>query len=108
MSAAPTTTDLSPQPAPPKDRPGKPVHARIAEILAIVSILASYGRHLAQTLERRAVTRGFATIARFFGTVAFDTILAHITRGLMRAIALQRILLHPAARGRGRHTRAPP
>ena len=74
--------------------------AGIAEILAVVSVLASYGRHLAQTLERRAVTRGFATIARFFGTVAFDTILAHITRGLMRAVALERILLHRAARGR--------
>ena len=74
--------------------------AGIAEILAVVSVLASYGRHLAQTLERRAVTRGFATIARFFGTVAFDTILAHITRGLMRAVALERILLHRAAHGR--------
>ena len=74
--------------------------AGIAEILTVVSVLASYGRHLAQTLERRAVTRGFATIARFFGTVAFDTILAHITRGLMRAVALERILLHRAAHGR--------
>jgi hypothetical protein len=81
--------------------------ARIAEILAIVSILASYGRHLAQTLEQRAVTRGFATIARFFGTVAFDTILAHILRGLMRAIALERILLHRAAHGRDLRILAP-
>ena len=81
--------------------------AGIAEILAVVSVLASYGRHLAQTLEGRAVTRGFATIARFFGTVAFDTILAHLQRGLMRAIALERMLLDRAARGRDLRILAP-
>ena len=80
---------------------------RIAEILAIVSVLTTYGRHLGQTLEQRAVARGFATIARFFGTVAFDTILAHIQRGLMRAIALQRLLLLRAARGRDLQIPAP-
>src|SRR3984885_670003 len=107
MPTAPTTSGLSPQSVPPKDRPARPMPAGIAEILAVVSVLASYGRHLAQTLERRAVTRGFATIARFFGTVAFDTILAHITRGLMRAVALERILLHRAARGRDLRIPAP-
>ncbi|MGA8906959.1 MAG: hypothetical protein WB524_05055, partial [Acidobacteriaceae bacterium] len=83
MPAAKNTAGLSPQSAPPKDRPGKPTPARIAEILGIVSVLATYGRHLAETLEQRAVARGFATIARFFGTVAFGTILAHLLRGLM-------------------------
>jgi hypothetical protein len=100
MRAAPNTAGLSPQPAPPKDRPSPPTPARIAEILGIVSVLTAYGRHLAETLEHRAVSRGFATIARFFGTVAFDTILAHITRGLMRALALERVLVLRAARGR--------
>ncbi len=107
MSAAPDTAGLPPQAAPPQDRPGKPVPVRIAEILAIVSILTTYGRHLGQTLEQRAVARGFATIAQFFGTVAFDTILAHIQRGLMRAIALQRLLLLRAARGRDLPVPAP-
>ncbi|HVC63196.1 MAG TPA: hypothetical protein VND19_22890, partial [Acetobacteraceae bacterium] len=51
------------------------------------------------TLEQRAVARGFATIARFFGTVTFDTILAHLHRGLMRAVALERMLRTRAARG---------
>jgi hypothetical protein len=69
-------------------------------MLGIVAILATYGRHLAATLEQRSVARGFATIARYFGTVAFDTILAHILRGLMRARALERLLLRRAARGR--------
>ncbi len=100
MSAAQSTAGLSAQAAPPKDRSGSPAPARIAEILAIVSVLATYGRHLTQTLEHRAIARGFATIAQFFGTVAIDTILAHLLRGLMRAIALEGMLLRRAARGR--------
>ena len=100
MSAAQNTAGLAPPSAPPQDRPGRPAPARIAEILAVVSVLAGYGRHLAETLEQRAVARGFATIARCFGTVAIDTILAHIHRGLMRAIALERMLRTRAARGR--------
>jgi hypothetical protein len=107
MPAAPNPAGLSPQSAPPKDRPGSPAPARIAEILTVVSVLASYGRHLAQTLEQRAVARGFATIARFFGTVAFDTILAHLHRGLMRAIALERMLRTRAARGHDLRILAP-
>src|ERR1700733_1007413 len=100
MSAAQNTPGLSPPSAPAKDRPSKPAPARIAEILGIVSVLLTYGRHLVATLEQRAVARGFATIARFFGTVAFNTILAHLQRGLMRAIALEHMLLRRAARGR--------
>jgi hypothetical protein len=100
MSVAQNPSGLSPPSAPAKDRPAKPVPERIAEILAVVSILATYSRHLAQTLEQRAVARGFATIARFFGINAFDTILAHLHRGLMRAIALERMLRARAARGR--------
>ncbi len=97
MSAATTTAGLPSRSAPPQDRPASPVPDGIAEILAVLAILIDYGRHLGQTLEQRAVARGFATIAQYFGTVAFDTILAHIQRGLMRAIALQRLLLRRAA-----------
>jgi hypothetical protein len=107
MSAAPDTAGLSSQPAPAQDRCDKPVPARVAEVLAVLTVLTGYGRHLAETLEHRAVSRGFATIARFFGTVAFDTILAHIMRGLMRALALERVLLRRAARGRDLAVPAP-
>jgi len=100
VTAALDTAGLFPRSAPAKDRPGRPVPGRIVEILAVVSVLATYGRHLAQTLEQRSVARGFATIARFFGTVGLDTILAHLQRGLMRAIALERLLVRRAARGR--------
>jgi len=107
MHAAQDTAGLPPQSAPPKDRPGSPVPTRINEILTIVSVLATYGRHLAQTLEQRAVARGFATIARFFGTVTIDTILAHLLRGLMRAAALEHVLMRRAARGRDLSILAP-
>ncbi len=107
MSAATTTAGLPSRSAPPQDRPASPVPDGIAEILAVLAILIDYGRHLGQTLEQRAVARGFATIAQYFGTVAFDTILAHIQRGLMRAIALQRLLLLRAARGRDLQIPAP-
>jgi hypothetical protein len=107
MSAAPSIAGLAAQSAPARGRCDKPVPARIAEILAVVSVLTTYGRHLAETLEHRAVSRGFATIARFFGTAAFDTILAHVTRGLMRALALERVLLRRAASGRDLRIPAP-
>ena len=85
-------------------------------MLAVLTILSDYGRHLARTLEQRAVARGFATIARFFGTVGLDIILAHINRGLMRTIALERMLRQRIRRGlelpiqapRARSSRVPP
>jgi hypothetical protein len=100
VNAAMITAGLTTRSAPAKDRPSRPAPERITEILAVLSVLTTYGRHLAQTLQQRAVGRGFVSIARYFGTVAFDTILAHLHRGLMRAIALERMLLRRAARGR--------
>jgi len=99
VTAASTTAGHSSPTDPPLDWPGKFAATRIVEIIIIVGVLATYGRHLAQTLEQRAVARGFATIARFFGTVKCEIILAHIQRGLMRAVALERILMARAMRG---------
>src|ERR1700733_7633259 len=106
MSAATTTPGLATLPDPPKDRPGKPVPERIAAMLSLVAVLAEYGRHLAATIEHRAIWRGFATIAQFFGTATMPVILAHIQRGLMRAVARGRMLLRPPTRGR--HPPTPP
>jgi hypothetical protein len=100
MATATITADLASLPDPPKDRPGKPVPERIAAMLSLVAVLAEYGRHLVETIEHRAIWRGFATIAQFFGTAAMPVILAHIQRGLMRAIALEQMLLRRATRGR--------
>jgi len=100
MEAATNAAGLASPPDPQPDRPAKPVPERIAEILAIAGILAEYGRHLAATIEHRAIWRGFATIAQFFGTATIPRILPYIQRGLMRAVALHRVLSQRAARGR--------
>jgi hypothetical protein len=101
MDAATTlSAGLPTPPDPAKDQAGKPVPERIAAALSIVAVLAEYGRHLAETVEHRAIWRSFATIAQFFGTAALPVTLAHIQRGIMRALALQHMLLRRAARGR--------
>src|SRR3984957_9307855 len=100
MSAATTTPGLATLPDPPKDRPGKPVPERIAAMLSLVAVLAEYGRHLAATIEHRAIWRGFATIAQFFGTATVPVMQAHIHHGILRAFVLQQMLLRRATRGR--------
>ena len=100
MLTAPTSASLATQPDPQPDQGSKPVPERIAVMLEIVQVLLHYGRHMAATIEHRALWRGFATIAQFFGTATIPVILAHIQRGIMRAVALERTLLARAARGR--------
>jgi hypothetical protein len=99
-TATTLTAGLASLPDPPTDRPGKPVPEGIAAVLSIVAILVEYGRHLADTIEHRALWRGFATIAQFFGTASLPVMLAHIQRGIMRAVVLERMLRRRAARGR--------
>ena len=99
-TATTLTAGLATLPDPAMDRPAKPVPERIAAVLSVVAILTEYGSHLADTIEHRAIWRGFATIAQFFGTAAMPVILAHIRRGIMRAVALEHMLLRRAARGR--------
>jgi hypothetical protein len=94
------TAGLATPPDPTKDRTGRPVPEGIAAVLSILAILIDYGRHLADMVEHRTAWRGFATVAQFFGTAAPPVMLAHIQRGLMRAMALQHVLLQRAARGR--------
>ena len=96
-----TTHPASP-PDPPQDQPGKtaPVPEYIAAILHGVRILLGYGRHLLDTVHRRAAAPTFPTIAAAFGTANLATILAHLNRGILRADALERFLLARAATGR--------
>jgi hypothetical protein len=77
-----------------------PAPARIAEILLLLQALAAYGRHLADSIPRRTLWRGFATVAQFFGTAAIPDITLRIQRGILRALALQSVLLKRAERGR--------
>ena len=81
-------------------------------ILQAVGILLDYGRHLIDTVRQRATAPNFNAIAACFGTANLATILAHLNRGILRAEALERMLLARAATGRDidfveRRTRAP-
>jgi hypothetical protein len=96
----PATTHTAQPPDPPQDRPGKTVPERIAFLLHAADILLGYGRHLLGTLHRRAAAPTFPTIAACFGTANLATILAHLNRGILRAAALERVLLARAATGR--------
>lgn len=100
MSAATPTAGLQPQPVPQQDQAAETLPPNITQILHILQILLSYGRHLAITLEHRAAARGFSVIAQCFGTAKVSVILAQLYRGIMRAAALERVLLARAARGR--------
>src|SRR5487761_2739502 len=83
MNDADASAGLSPPPDPPQDRAEKPVPQNIADVLTLLHILLAYGRHLAATLEPRAAA-----------------ILARLSRGMLRLMALERVLLARAARGR--------
>ncbi|HUB14021.1 MAG TPA: hypothetical protein VMB34_18875 [Acetobacteraceae bacterium] len=107
MSAATAIADVASRPDQRKDRDGTAMPARIAAMLRIVHVLEGYGRHLLDTIEHRARWRGFATIAQCFGTAAVPVMLARIERGIMRAVALQRVLLARAAGGRDLKPRPP-
>ena len=100
MPAPDPTAGLSTPQGPKPDRAGKPVPEGIAAVLVLVRILLEYGRHLAETLEHRAAARSFSVIAQYFGTARVPTILARLARGILRATALERVLLARAARGR--------
>ncbi len=82
----------------PKIPPPRP--ERIGALLHVVRILLAYGRHLADTVTVRATAPSFPAIAACFGTIDLSVILARLHRGILRAAALERVLLARAARGR--------
>ena len=89
-----------PKPNPLQDRASPAVPENIAQLLYVVSTLLEYGRHLAATIERRAAMPGFSLFAALFGTAKLRVILAHLHRGILRATALENLLLRRAATGR--------
>ena len=72
----------------------------LALLLHAARTLLTYGRHLIETVRLRAATPNFNAIAACFGTANLSTILAHLNRGILRAAALERVLLTRAATGR--------
>jgi len=80
--------------------PARTIPARIAALLHTVRILLGYGRHLAETAPHRSTSTDFNAVAACFGTGRLHTIMAHLQRGLLRAMALERVLLARAATGR--------
>jgi hypothetical protein len=95
-AAAPIQSSASP----PHDDSDSTFPSNVAFILHAARILLEYGRHLIGTIRQRAATPDFDTIAACFGTARLSTILAHLNRGILRAAALERVLLARDAAGR--------
>jgi hypothetical protein len=95
MSAAATSLT-------PTNRP-----SRAERLLGLVRKLIDYGRELAATLHQRAAT-DLLSVACNFGTRDLGLILASITRGLLRARALEARLERNAARLDAEPTRRDP
>jgi hypothetical protein len=87
--------------------PARTLPARIASLLHTVRILLGFGRHLAETAMHRSASPDFNAIAACFGTGRMSVIIAHLQRGILRATALERVLLARAARGGDIHFLAP-
>src|SRR5579863_7640487 len=105
-AAAPIQSSASPS----QDDSACPTN--VAFVLHAARILVEYGRHLIDTIRQRATTPDFDTIAACFGTASLSAILAHLNRGILRAAALERVLLARDAAGRDidfveRRSRAP-
>jgi hypothetical protein len=98
-SAATVPADTAP-PDPPKDPTAAILPGNIGGLLHVVHILLGYGRHLIDTVRRRSATPNFNALAACFGTANLSTIIAHLNRGILKCLALERILLARAATGR--------
>ena len=108
---APASSVASP-PDPAQDHPAAALPNNIEVLLHVARTLLGYGRHLIDTIRQRAAAPNFDAIAARFGTSNLTTILAHLDRGILRCITLERVLLARAATGQDspsieRYTRTP-
>jgi hypothetical protein len=101
MSDAATTPVAAVKPDPHRAEPVPPC---IAHVLSLVHALFAYGRNLAETLQQHAAApyrrACLEFVATTFGTGDLALALARITRGLLRAAALETRLRRRAATGR--------
>ena len=86
--------------SPDPDRASTAMPENIARLLAVLRILLEFGRHLAATIELRATRDGFWLFRAMFGTAQLPVIHAYLYRGILRATALESLLLQRAAAGR--------
>jgi hypothetical protein len=77
-------------------------------LLHVVRVLLGYGRQVVDTIPAKAAHPRFPTLAAGFGTHDVRRILAHVHRGIVRAMMLQRFLLARAAQGRDIEPVRPP
>ncbi|HXA22903.1 MAG TPA: hypothetical protein VNW90_11425 [Acetobacteraceae bacterium] len=100
MSAPPAAAVRPNRPDPHQDRrpTGADAPSRTGRLLGLVRTLIDYGRQLASTLQQRTSTTNLADVTRHFGTIDIGEILARITRGLLRAAALETRLSSRLAR----------
>ena len=91
MAVPPTATVPADRPDPQQDRPATGTDAPTSTgcLLSLVRALIDYGRQLATTLQQRTAATNLTDITLNFGTIDIADILARITRGLLRAAALE-------------------
>jgi hypothetical protein len=91
MAAPPTAAVPADRPDPHQDRSatGSDTPTSTGRLLGLVRALIDYGRQLATTLQQRTAATNLTDITRNFGTIDIGEILARITRGLLRAAALE-------------------
>jgi hypothetical protein len=91
------------QPDPNRAEPPRPIPPKIARVLSVLHPLIAYGKNLADMLQQHAAAPHLLPFFEFlginFGTRNLALILARITRGLLRAAALEARLRRRAARG---------
>ncbi len=92
----------------PATHPTPDMPAGIAAFLRMVRVLLAYGRRLDATLPQHIDHPRFPTFAAGFGTHDLGRILAHVQRGILRALMLERYLLARARIGREIEPVAPP
>jgi hypothetical protein len=97
---APQSASTEPPASPQGSRSSTVMPTCIAAILNVVRTLLGYGKHLDRILPDQTTHSGFPAIAIGFGTHDLRRILAHVQRGILRAMMLQQYLLARAAQGR--------
>jgi hypothetical protein len=105
MSGPPTAAVPTNRPDPHQDRPaqdrpagGTDASSYTWHLIGLVRRIIDYGKQLAGALQQRAPAANLDDVTRGFGAIDIALILANITRGLLRAAALEARLIDRAAR----------